>query len=189
MRVPAEPSPDLGVHSSQRRRTLSSLIALWLSPWLSAGAEAAAQIAGEAANAGSGGAKRFLAFSMLATARPKLDPALGAALLAALVARDHAFGTKLAALDAFVKRRKITDIETLDAALQGNPLRADLMGIIAAWYTGAVGEGARAKEVTYAGALMYEPSADGGHNPGFCAGVTNSWDGLPRPPIDVFPKR
>jgi hypothetical protein len=42
--------------------------------------------------------------------------------------------------------------------------------------------------VTYAGALMYEPSADGSHNPGICAGATNSWDSLPRPPLDVLPK-
>jgi hypothetical protein len=184
MRIRTRQYSEPGPHSAQRRRTLFGIIALWLSPWLSAGAEAA----GLAAKGPGSSGKRFLEFSKLATGHPKLDPAVGAALFAALAAHDRSFGAKVAALDEFAQRRQIIDVETLDAALQDNPLRAELISIIAAWYTGAVGEGARAKEVTYAGALMYEPSADGGHNPGFCAGATNSWGQLPRPPIDVLPK-
>jgi hypothetical protein len=159
-------------------------IALWFAPWAPVGAGGV----GKAAHRAGSSAKRFLEFSRLATGRARLDATLGATLFATLVKHDRAFTSKLALLDQFAQRRKITDVETLDAALQGNPLRADLKGIVAAWYTGAVGEGPQAEEVTYAGALMYEPSADGSHNPGICAGATNSWDSLPRPPLDVLPK-
>jgi len=184
MRMQAKGPLNINQPDTRRRHTLLGVIGLWVAPWASAWSE----IVGKNPSAASSGAMRFIEFSKLATGRPNLDPAVGATLFAALVAQDRAFGTKLAALDEFAQSRKITDIETLDTALQGNPMRGHLLNIIAAWYIGAVGEGPRAKEVTYLGALMYEPSADGSHNPGFCAGATNSWGSLPRPPIDVLPK-
>jgi hypothetical protein len=159
-------------------------IALWFAPWTAARADGV----GTAADRAGSGAKRFLEFSRLATGHQQLDPALGATLFAALVEKDRAFTSKLALLNQFARRRQITDVEALDAALRSNPLRDDLMGIIAAWYTGAVGTGPQAKAVTYGEALMYAPAADGSHNPGFCAGATNSWGSLTRPPIDVLPK-
>jgi hypothetical protein len=181
--VHAEPSCTLNRHGTRRRRTLLGTIALWLAPWASVGAGGVGKAADRA-----GGAKRFMEFSKLATGHQRLDPALGATLFAALVEQDRAFSSKLALLDQFARRRQITDVEALDAALRNNPLRDDLMGIIAAWYTGAVGTGPQAKAVTYGEALMYAPAADGSHNPGFCAGVTNSWGSLTRPPLDVLPK-
>jgi hypothetical protein len=184
MDIHAQQSRELVRHESGRRRTLLGALALWLTPWAWAGAEGV----GRAADLAGSGAKRFIEFSKLATGHQQLDPALGATLFAALVAQDRAFTSKLALLTQFARRRQITDVDSLDAALRNNPLRDDLMGIIAAWYTGAVGTGPQAKAVTYGEALMYAPVADGSHNPGFCAGATNSWASLTRPPIDVLPK-
>ena len=180
--TPQSSNPD--GHNTRRRQSLFGVIALSLAPWMSAWAQGV----GQAAKPSAGGAKRFVEFSKLATGHQQLDPALGATLFAALVEQDRAFTSKLALLDQFARRRQISDVEALDAALRNNPLRDDMMGIIAAWYTGAVGTGPRAKAVTYGEALMYAPVADGSHNPGFCAGATNSWGSLTRPSIDVLPK-
>jgi hypothetical protein len=178
-----QPAIPVG-HNTRRRRTLFGFIALSLGPWMPAWAQGV----GQTAKPSAASAKRFIEFSKLATGHKQLDPALGATLFTALVERDRAFATKLALLNQFAQKRQITDVEALDAALQDNPLRDDLMDIIAAWYTGAVGAGPQAKAVTYGEALMYAPVADGSHNPGFCAGATNSWASLTRPPIDVLPK-
>lgn len=179
-----ERSTTLSAKGAGRRRTLVATAVLWLAPWMTRWARAAQRVTATS----HGGEQGFIELSKVATGHANLDPQVGAALLAALMAHDRGFGAKLAALEAFSRRQGISDVDSLDLALEGNPLRADLKTIIAAWYTGAVGEGAKAKEVTYAGALMYAPSADGSHNPGICAGATNSWAGLPRPPIDVLPK-
>jgi hypothetical protein len=184
MRSHTTQSSNPDSHNTRRRQSLFGVIAWSLAPWMSAWAQGV----GQAAKPSAGGAKRFIEFSKLATGHQQLDPALGASLFAALVEQDRAFTSKLALLDQFARRRQITDVEALDAALRNNPLRDDLMGIIAAWYTGAVGTGPQAKAVTYGEALMYAPVADGSHNPGFCAGATNSWATLTRPPIDVLPK-
>jgi fructose 5-dehydrogenase small subunit len=184
MRSHAMCSSDLDGHNTRRRQTLFGVIALWLAPWTSA----LARIAGQTAKPSAADAKRFIEFSKLATGHQQLDPALGATLFAALVEQDRAFTSKLTVLNQFARKRQITDVEALDAVLRNNPLHDDLMGIIAAWYTGAVGKGPQAKAVTYGEALMYAPAADGSHNPGFCAGATNSWASLTRPPIDVLPK-
>src|SRR5271170_6621329 len=183
MGIHAAQSRNLSRHES-RRRTLLGAIALLLAPWASVPADGA----GKAADRTGSGATRFIEFSKLATGHQQLDPALGATLFATLVEQDRAFTSKLAVLDQFARSRQITDVDALDAALRNNPLRDDLMGIIAAWYTGAVGTGPQAKAVTYGEAMMYAPAADGSHNPGFCAGATNSWGSLMRPPIDVLPK-
>ena len=167
MSIHAQQSHNLSRQESRRRRTLLGALALWLAPWASAGAEG---IAAAAEPAGSD-AKRFLVFSRLATGRQQLDPALGATLFAALVEQDRAFTSKLALLTQFARRRQITDVDALDAALGNNPLRDDLMGIIAAWYTGAVGTGPQAKAVTYGDALMYAPVTDGSQNLGFYTGT------------------
>jgi hypothetical protein len=170
--------------NTRRRQTLFGFIALSLAPWVPAWAKGV----GQTAKPSAGGSKRFIEFSKLATGHQQLDPALGTSLFAALVEQDRAFTSKLALLEQFARRRQITDVDALDAALRNSPLRDDLMFIIAAWYTGAVGTGPQAKAVTYGEALMYAPIADGSHNPGFCAGATNSWASLMRPPIDVLPK-
>jgi hypothetical protein len=171
-------------YESSRRRTLLGALALWLGSALPAWA----QVAAKAAKATSSDVKRFIEVSALATGRRNLDPKLAATLFAALAARDRAFATRVAALQGFAQSHNITDVETLHAALIDNPLQADLMRIIATWYTGAVGDGPEAKEVTYIQALMYEASADGSHNPGLCASATKSWGTLERPPVDVLPK-
>jgi fructose 5-dehydrogenase small subunit len=184
MRSHATQSSNADGHNTRRRQTLFGVIALSLATWTPGWA----RVAGQAAKPSADGAKRFIEFSELATGHQQLDPKLGATLFTALVKHDRAFTSKLALLDQFAQRNRITDVESLDAALQDNPLRADLKGIVAAWYTGAVGVGPKAQEVTYAEALMYRPSADGSHNPSFCAGATNSWETLTRPPLDVLPK-
>src|SRR5271157_1282943 len=109
----------MGIHARQSRslsrrepgrRMLLGDIARWVVPW--AGADGV----GKAADLAGSGAKRFLEFSRLATGHQRLEPALGTTLFAVLVKHDHLFTSKLALLEQFARRHKISDVETLDAA-------------------------------------------------------------------------
>lgn len=82
----------------------------------------------------------FMSFSRLATGHDNLDETIGGQLYAALSAKDSAFAGNFGRLADMVKGGEYPDVEALDAALAGNPLRDTLLGVIRAWYSGVVEE-------------------------------------------------
>jgi hypothetical protein len=78
----------------------------------------------------------------------------------------------------------------LEAATQVG-LKDLALGIVAAWYTGTVGQGSSAVMVAYEEALMYQPVRDGLTVPTYCNFGPLWWTGLPpdaaQMPADATP--
>ena len=164
---------------AQRRQLIALLVS---APWL----PSLAQAAESAATAGN---KKFITLSQFATGRTKLDPEVGAQLLAALRASDASVGAALDQLAADAASGKYSDIESLEAAVRGTPKHAALLALVSAWYTGTVTVKGKPRFITLTSALLYEPIADGSHVPGNCEGATNSWANRPVPALAAMPGR
>ena len=78
----------------------------------------------------------------------------------------------------------------LEAATQVG-LKDLALGIVAAWYTGTVGQGTSAVMVAYEEALMYQPVRDGLTVPTYCNFGPLWWTGMPpdvaQMPVDATP--
>ena len=161
-----------------RRKILALLI---VSPWLPSLAHAASSAAtGTAGN-------KFMALSLFATGRSKLDPEIGTKLFAALRESDASFAGAADSLAADAASGKYPDVESLESAIRGTPKHAALLALVSAWYTGTVSVKGNPRVITLGGALMYQPIADGSHIPGTCAGATNAWAQLPYPALADMP--
>jgi hypothetical protein len=175
---------DRRIHDAEaqirRRRLLALLLASPVLPasWHAAMAQGAAG-AGSAAAAGA----TFMKVSLFATGRSKLDPEIGAALLAALRESDTTFAAAVDDLAADAASGKYSAVEALEAAVRGTPKHAALLALVSAWYTGSVPVNGKERFITLQDALLYQPIADGSHIPGNCAGATNSWADQPSPSL------
>ena len=171
-------SPGEGVQM-QRRTLLKLLLAAPSLAW------AASALAGDS---GPPAADRgFMALSQFATGRASLDPALGASVLSALHDSDPTMAAALDELAATAASGKYSDVEALEAALRDKPAHAALLALVSAWYTGTVTVNGEPRVLFVTDALMYQPTADGSHIPGSCAGATSSWAERPLPPLDPMP--
>jgi Membrane bound FAD containing D-sorbitol dehydrogenase len=103
----------------------------------------------------------FLAVSTYLTGRPSLDPDHAALLLEALAADTPQFETDLRRLRAWIEEHE-TGAHELQRALdaEASALASLPRKIVTAWYTGVVGEGARARCVTFETSLMHQVVAD-----------------------------
>jgi hypothetical protein len=161
-----------------RRKILAVLIA---SAWVPSLAYAATTTT--AATAG----QRFMALSLFATGRSKLDPEIGTKLFAALRESNASFAGTADSLAADAASGRYPDVESLESTIRGTPKHAALLALVSAWYTGTVSVKGKPRVITLGGALMYQPIADGSHIPGNCEGATNSWAQLPYPALADMP--
>jgi len=129
-----------------------------------------------------------MTLSSFATGRTKLDPEIGTNLLAALLESDASFAAAANALAADAASGRYADVESLEAAIRGTSKHTTLLALIAAWYTGTVSVKGEPRVITLDHALMYQPTADGSHIPGKCAGATNAWAQLPYPALADMPR-
>lgn len=118
----------------------------------------------------------FLSASKILTGRSSLDPADGARLYAALTADDPHFAAGIQSLFAILDGRSI-DLSQLQHVLDSehSPVAALPRKIVTAWYTGIVGEGEKARCITYETALMNVVVADKLRPPSYCFGAPGSW--------------
>jgi hypothetical protein len=118
----------------------------------------------------------FLAVSKLLTGRPSLDAGQAGRLYEALTDDDLEFQSRVQALLSWIDRRKI-DMGHLQSTLDSEePGLADLpRRIVSAWYTGVVGEGARARCITFETSLMHVAVADRLNPPSYCHGPHGNW--------------
>jgi hypothetical protein len=156
----SKPDPD-------RRMLLTGLTAAYLSSLI---APADAQPATNASQ------DAFLGLSRILTGRPSLDPAQAARLYEALVADSPQFQDDVRTLLVWIDERRI-DAGQLQQALDAEqPALAALpRKIVTAWYTGIVGEGERARCITFETSLMYVVVADRLNPPSYCSGPYGSW--------------
>jgi len=124
----------------------------------------------------------FLTLSHLLTGRSQLDARQGERLYAALSASDKDFAAKVAALSDVARQGSFGDVEKLTSVLdaQHPELAKSLRSIVAAWYTGVVGDGPNARTViAYADALMFQPVRDVLVPPTYCQAAPNYWVAQP----------
>ena len=177
--MPMHPQTLDVVADPRRRKILVLAIASAFLPQL---VNAASIVTTGAAN------QNFMALSLFATGRSKLDPEIGSKLFAALLEDDASFADAASSLAADAGSQKYADVESMETAIRGTPKHPTLLALISAWYTGTVSVKGVPRMITLDDALMYQPIADGSHIPGKCAGATNDWAQLPYPALADLPK-
>ncbi|OCX64711.1 hypothetical protein BFP70_11420 [Thioclava sp. SK-1] len=160
---------------SRRRFLGTSAMALFIS---SAGV---ARAAGQAMQI-----DRFMTLSKFATGHDALDTTVGAGLLGGLQANDAGFDAQAIALEAAISKGAYSDVEALDAALQGDALRQTLLDIIHAWYSGVVAKGTDATVYAFDKALMYQPALDAVPIPTYALNGPDWWTAEP-PALSAMP--
>lgn len=128
----------------------------------------------------------FLAVSKALTGHDDLNPQTAGRLLQAMRDDNAAFADKAAAL-AVLAKGTLAPNAYLEAA-KPLGLRDTALAIVAAWYTGTVGSGPRARLIAYKEALMYWPVRDALTVPTYC---TNGplWFTAPPPAVGLSAPR
>jgi len=128
------------------------------------------------------GQAEFLALSQTLTGRSSLNPGIAARAWADLSTEDSDFPRKSKALAAAMRDANFSDMRKFsDFAAAHTDLQPTAMKIISAWYLGYTGTPSMnstvddARFVTYAGALMYQPTIDATVIPSYSRGHTNYW--------------
>ncbi|WP_406721708.1 MULTISPECIES: sugar dehydrogenase complex small subunit [Thioclava] len=128
----------------------------------------------------------FTRLSQLLTGRETLSPVVGARALAALSQDDDAFAAQAAELAQAIEAAGFSDMRQFNSFAEANPaLRPVAMKIISAWYLGYTGTPSMnttkddAQFVSYAEALMYEPTRDATVIPSWSRGHSNYWKNPP----------
>jgi hypothetical protein len=118
----------------------------------------------------------FLSASQILTGQSSLDPGQASLLYSALIADDAQFAGGVQALAKILGQPNI-DLLQLQRVLdnENSPVAALPRKIATAWYTGIVGEGEKARCVTYETALMNVVVADELQPPSYCYGAPGSW--------------
>ena len=118
----------------------------------------------------------FLSASQTLTGQSSLDPEEASRLYNALIADDPRFADGVQALAKILDQRNI-DLLQLQHVLdsENSPVAALPRKIVTAWYTGIVGEGEKARCITYETALMNVVVADKLQPPSYCYGAPGSW--------------
>ena len=102
---------------------------------------------------------RFMALSRVMTARADLSAETGARIYQALLAADASRAAAFEALFALPLAGQTA--EQMLVAARGQGRDGLLHELVAAWYTGTVGQGNQGVLVAYAEALMYRTVSDG----------------------------
>ncbi len=122
----------------------------------------------------AGGA--FLAASQILTGRASLDPAQASRLYEALLADDPGFPAEVQALVTLIEQQKIDPLQlqhVLDS--EHSPLAALPRKIVTAWYIGVVGDGEKARCITFETNLTNVVVSDKLKPPSYCYGGYGSW--------------
>jgi len=118
----------------------------------------------------------FLSASQILTGHSSLDPEQASLLYNALIADDAQFADGVQTLAKILDQRKIDLLQLQHALDNEHSLVAALpRKIVTAWYTGIVGEGEKARCITYETALMNVVVNDKLQPPSYCYGAPGSW--------------
>jgi hypothetical protein len=162
----------------QRRAVLALVPAAALCSWLPKAALAADALPTPT--------DAFLLLSKLLTGFPDVNPELAIRLRDALVNVDSATSQAVGRLIPIGLHAP--DDSTLMTSARDAGLAEAAFAVVAAWYTGTVGSGARPAVVAYADALMYRTVADGLAPPTYALGGPAWWVAAP-PPAAVSPPK
>lgn len=124
----------------------------------------------------------FLRLSQVLTGKTDLEPVMAARIADALKTSDPSTYARVAELSQLATR--VTEPGALLEAAGEAKLAA--LAIVAAWYTGTVGGGARAVTVAYRDALMQRPVADALYPATYALGGPAWWVASP-PELNLPP--
>jgi hypothetical protein len=164
------PAPDPA--NPERRVLLGGALAASAVAFIPAAVAAAAD-----ANAAS---EAFLSISKALCGHDALNPDDALRLCNALIADDGQFASGVQALAALVERRKIDPLklqQTLDG--EHSPFAALPRKIVTAWYLGVVGEGGKARCLSFETNLSNQLVGDKLRPPSYCHGGYGSWSEKP----------
>ena len=161
------PQSGAAPHDPTRRALLASVSAAYAVSFITPAMAAPTADAADQA---------FLAASKILTGRASLDPAQASRLYDALLADDPQFAEGVQALVAILDQQNV-DLSQLQHVLDNeHSLVAALpRKIVAAWYTGIVGEGEKARCITFETALANVIVSDKLKPPSYCYGAPGSW--------------
>lgn len=167
-------SPRSTLPNLRRRLVLSALVAAssaTLVPF--AAAQQAKPVTKEAPYS-------FMQVSKILTGQDSLDGALATRLYQALVADDDTFSDQHLRLLAYINERH-ADPAQLQQMLddEKSPLAGTPRKIVTGWYTGIVGDGARAKCIAFETNLLNVLTSDKLRPPSYSYGVYGSWGAKP----------
>lgn len=181
MRKPLYEQPGLLPFALSRRRFL--LVSAIAGAFSTAGSTGILRLAQAEASGGvpAAGFDAFVRLSQYLTGKPTLDSELAQAIYVALSGDDPGFADQLTRLEDFLKQRP-TPPEMLQAALDRDQsaLATVPKRVMAAWYLGVVGKGARTRALAYEQALMYPPVKDVIVMPSYARDVPGYWAEPPR---------
>ncbi|GGP20909.1 hypothetical protein GCM10010970_17560 [Silvimonas iriomotensis] len=123
----------------------------------------------------------FLQLSQLLTGRPQLDATIAHRFYSALGVSNGQLDSQIQEIAGEAQTNSLTSAEELLAALDANKpeLAKTARTIIAAWYSGVVGEGPQALVITYADALMFDLTKDATMPPSYCQAAPLYWSAKP----------
>jgi fructose 5-dehydrogenase small subunit len=160
------PTAD-GAHNPERRAVLAALLAASaasvIPPALAAPTTDAAHDA-------------FLAASKILTGRSSLDPDQASRLYDALLADDSQFAAGVQSLVTLIDQRKVDPLQlqhVLDS--EHSTLAALPRKIVTAWYVGVVGDGEKARCITFETNLTNVIVSDKLKPASYCYGGYGSW--------------
>jgi len=122
----------------------------------------------------------FMAASKTLTGRSSLDPSQASRLYDALVADDPQFAAGVKALLTLIEQRKIDPLQlqhVLDS--EHSTLAALPRKIVTSWYIGVVGDGEKARCITFETNLTNVAVSDKLKPPSYCYGGYGSWTEKP----------
>lgn len=119
----------------------------------------------------------FLALSRFLTGKSDLDARIVARAWTALVAADDDFAGRSSALSSAIHDGGLADVNAFSTSpLFADPThRATAIAAISAFYLGQVGEGSKARLVSFEKALMFRPTAGVVVIPTYTLGGPNYW--------------
>ena len=137
--------------------------------------------AGALAAEGESTLTRFLEVSRLLTRRRALDAVIGRRIYEELNRLVPRFDYRIDAMRRIIDAKGISDVEALvvDLAAEDRDLSGLLRTILAAWYTGVVGDGENAHLIAYDKALMFDTVRDAVVVPSYCRAAPGYWTASP----------
>lgn len=106
----------------------------------------------------------------------ELDPFVGHKIYNALSETEEGFDNTVTALQGFIKKNAVVDVEHLMPALTDVALKNSASKIISAWYSGVVHGKSGDRVVAFEEALMFKVTNDVMTIPSYAKSAPNAWN-------------
>lgn len=115
----------------------------------------------------------------------ELDPFVGHKIHNALSDAEESFDNTVTALQDFITKNSVVDVEHLIPALTDTALKNSALKIISAWYSGVVHGKSGDRVVAFEEALMFKVTNDVMTIPSYAKSAPNAWNATPVPLLNM----